>query len=99
MKTSPAIEECVLFCLAQTQLVAVVSPARQPADTAAIGEQLARTNAAFGRDEQIRRVVIARDRFSLANDLLTSQFKPRRGRILQTYQAEINDNHGGILAS
>jgi len=98
MKASPAIEECVLFCPTQTHLVAVVSPARQPADTAAIAEHLARTNAAFGRDEQIRRVVVARERFSVANDLLTSQFKPRRGRILETYRAEIHDNQGGIVA-
>lgn len=98
MKASPAIEECVLFCPAQTHLVAVVSPSRQPADEDAIAAQLALTNARVGRDEQIRRVVVARDRFSIENELLTSQFKPRRRRILETYEAEINDSRGGILA-
>jgi long-chain acyl-CoA synthetase len=98
MKASPAIEECVLFCPAQPHLVAVVSPAGEPADEAAIAAQLALTNASVGRDEQIRRVVVARDRFSVENELLTAQFKPRRRRILETYQAEIHDNQGGILA-
>ncbi len=98
LKTSPAIEECVLFCPTQTRLVAVVSPAQEPADEAAIAQQLARTNAAFGRDEQIRKVVIARHRFTVENNMLTSQFKPRRQQILDTYRAEIQADQGGILA-
>lgn len=98
LKTSPAIEECVLVSADRAHLVAVVSPASEPADEAAIAEQLARTNATFGRDEQIRKVVVARPRFSVDNETLTSQFKPRRGRILATYRAEIVDNRGGIHA-
>ncbi len=98
MKASAAIEECVLFCPAQTHLVAVVSPSQEPADEAAIAAQLALANSTAGRDEQIRRVVVARSRFSVENDLLTSQLKPRRGRILEAYHAEIHDNQGGILA-
>lgn len=96
LKTSPAIEECVLVCADRAHLVAVVSPAGEP-DEAAIAEQLARTNAAFGRDEQIRKVVVARP-FTVDNEMLTSQFKPRRGRILELYRAEIVDNRGGIHA-
>jgi long-chain acyl-CoA synthetase len=92
MKTSPAIEECVVFCPTQTHLVAVVSPAGEPADHAAITAQLASTNARFGRDEQIRRVVVARSRFTVENDLLTSQFKPKRKSILAAYRAEIFDS-------
>ena len=94
MKTSPAIEECVLFCPQQTQLVAVVSPAREPADEPAIAAQLAHTNATFGADEQISRVVVARDRFSIENGLLTSQFKPKRRRVLDSYRTEIYNHEG-----
>lgn len=99
MKTSPAIEECVVFCPTQTHLVAVVSPAQQPADESAIAAQLARTNATFGRDEQIKKVVVAHSRFSIENDLLTSQLKPKRSRILDTYRSEIYDTQGSVLCS
>jgi long-subunit acyl-CoA synthetase (AMP-forming) len=98
LKTCPAIEECVVLSADRAHLVAVVSPAAEPADEPAIAEQLARTNAAFGRDEQIRKVVVASPRFSVDDDTLTSQFKPRRNRILARYQAEIADNRGGIHA-
>jgi long-chain acyl-CoA synthetase len=98
MKASPAIEECVLFCPTQTHLVAVVSPAQEPADEAAIAAQLALTNASAAEDERIRRVVVARTRFTIENELLTSQYKPRRRRILDAYRSEIADNQGGIIA-
>jgi long-chain acyl-CoA synthetase len=90
LKASPAIEECVVFCPAQTHLVAVVSPAGEPADERAITARLASANATFSRDEQIKGVVIASERFSTANGMLTSQFKPRRQQILQAHWARIN---------
>jgi long-subunit acyl-CoA synthetase (AMP-forming) len=98
LKTSPAIEECVLVSADRAHLVAVVSPSGEPADEEAIAAQLASTNDAFGPDEQIRKVVVARPRFSVDNDMLTSQFKPRRNRILERYRAEIVDSRGGIHA-
>ncbi|MGH3373828.1 MAG: AMP-binding protein, partial [Actinoallomurus sp.] len=90
LKASAAIEDCVVFCPAQTHLVAVVSPSAEPADEAAIAAHVAASNAVLGHDEQIRNVVIAAPRFSVANGLLTSQFKPRRPRILDRYRTEIN---------
>ncbi|MGH3757371.1 AMP-binding protein [Actinophytocola sp.] len=98
LKTSPAIEECVLVSADRAHLVAVVSPSGEPADEEAIAAQLARTNDAFGRDEQIRKVVVAQPKFSVDNETLTSQFKPRRNRILELYRAEIVDSTGGIHA-
>jgi long-subunit acyl-CoA synthetase (AMP-forming) len=89
MKGSPAIQECVLYCPTQTYLVAVVSPAQQPADQEAIAARLADCNARFGADEQISRVVVARPPFSIGNDLLTNQFKPRRKHVFDAYRAEI----------
>ncbi|MYX28882.1 AMP-binding protein [Streptomyces sp. SID8381] len=98
MRTSPAIEECVVFCPAQTSLVAVVSPSSDTADLEAITAQLARTNASFGRDEQIRKVVVASPRPSIANGMLTSQFKPRRQAIFAAFQSQITNNQDGIHA-
>jgi long-subunit acyl-CoA synthetase (AMP-forming) len=89
LKAGAAIEECVVFCPAQTHLVAVVSPASEPAEEAAIAEQVARANAALGPDEQIRKVIVA-DRFSVEGGTLTSQFKPRRRRIFERYRSQIN---------
>jgi long-chain acyl-CoA synthetase len=89
LKASPAIEEAVVFCPTQTHLVAVVSPASEHADASAIAERLAACNAAFARDEQIKDLVIATERFSIANGLLTSQFKPRRPQILRTYAGQL----------
>jgi long-subunit acyl-CoA synthetase (AMP-forming) len=90
LRASAAIEECVVFCPTQTHLVAVVSPSSEPADEAAIAAHVARSNAVLERDEQISKVVIAEPRFSVEGGLLTSQFKPRRKRILDTYRAQIN---------
>ncbi|MFD6161626.1 AMP-binding protein [Nocardia sp. NPDC060256] len=91
MAASAAIEHCVVFCPTQTQLVAVVSPAAEPADEAAIAEHLAHTNAELERDERIGRVVIARPRFSIDNGLLSSQYKPKRSQILEQYRREIGE--------
>ncbi|MFJ4503139.1 AMP-binding protein [Streptomyces sp. NPDC088864] len=98
MRASPAVAECVLFCPTQTDLVAVVSPAALPADPDAVRAQLALTNAAFGRDERISRVVIADEPFSIDNDLLTSQYKPKRPRILAAYRTSLHDPKAGIHA-
>ena len=97
LRSSPAIAECVVLCPSQTHLVAVVSPAAEPADTAAIAAQLACTNAAFGADRQIRKVVVARP-FSVEDQLLTSQGKPHRKRILAAYRTQIIDSQKGIHA-
>jgi long-chain acyl-CoA synthetase len=43
-------------------------------------------------------VVVASPRLTVENGLLTSQFKPRRGRILETYRERIADAKGGIHA-
>jgi long-chain acyl-CoA synthetase len=88
LKASPAIDDCVVLCPTQTHLVAVVSPACDPPDEAAIAGRVASLNATFGADEQIKKLVIAPERFSVANDMLTSQFKPRRTRVAQAYLSQ-----------
>jgi long-chain acyl-CoA synthetase len=88
LKESPAIEECVVAGTGQSRLAAVVSPADDAPDTTAIAARVAAANAAFGADERISDVVIAPERFSVGNGMLTSQFKPRRRRIAETYLRE-----------
>jgi long-subunit acyl-CoA synthetase (AMP-forming) len=89
LKASKAIADAVIFCPTQTHLVAVISPADDPPDADAISAKLADCNAAFGHDEQIKDVVIASEPFSISNGLLTSQFKPRRKRIMAQYASQM----------
>lgn len=89
MKASSAVAECVVFCPSGAYLAAVVSPAGEPADEKAIAARLDNCNRAFGSDEQISRFVIAAAPFSIANGLLTNQFKPRRRQIFEAYRRQI----------
>ncbi len=96
LRASPEIEQCVVFCPTQTHLVAVVSPARQPADAEAIAAHLAEANEVLAPDERIHRVVVAGTPFSIGNGLLTSQYKPRRKEIFNMYQSEITSIGEGV---
>jgi long-subunit acyl-CoA synthetase (AMP-forming) len=87
LKASTAIEECIVACPGQSGLVAVISPASDTPDAAAIAARVAAANSAFGADERISGIVIAPERFSVGNGMLTSQFKPRRRRIAEAYLA------------
>jgi len=98
MKADPAIAECVLFCPGQTELVAVVSPARVPADREALTARLALTNAALTNDERISRMILADEPFSIDNGLLTSQYKPKRRQILAAHHAAVHNPEEGIHA-
>ncbi|MFJ8233151.1 AMP-binding protein [Streptomyces sp. NPDC094448] len=98
LRADPAVAECVVFCPGQTELVAVVSPAAVPADRTAISAHLERTNARLAADERISRAVVADEPFSIGNGLLTSQYKPRRARILDAYHAAVHDPSEGIHA-
>jgi long-chain acyl-CoA synthetase len=86
LKASPAVDECVVLCPpGQSRLVAVVSPASDPPDATAIRARVASAGAVFGGHERIGGVVIAPERFSIGNGMLTSQFKPRRQHIARAY--------------
>lgn len=98
LRASPAVHECVVLCPTQTHLVAVVSPATDPPDATAIETRVAAANAAFGKDEQIKEIVIAPERFSVANGMLTSQFKPRRRLISQAYWNPAGSHQGRASA-
>ncbi|TDD34949.1 AMP-dependent synthetase [Actinomadura sp. KC06] len=98
MKAHPAIAECVVYCPGETELVAVVSPARVPADTAAIAAHLDEVNRAGDPDERLRRVVVAAEPFSIANGLLTSQYKPKRRQVYAAHADQIADPKEGVHA-
>ncbi|HEX4829597.1 MAG TPA: AMP-binding protein, partial [Trebonia sp.] len=91
LKESPAIEECVVASPGQSRLAVIVSPAGDPPDADAIAAAVAAASAAFtadpayGQDARIAGIVIAPEPFSVANGMLTSQFKPRRRRIAEAY--------------
>ncbi len=98
MRRSPAIEECVLFSSGRSELVAVVSPAGEVPDEAAIAAQLKTANALGPRHERISRVIVAPEGFTIAGGLLSSQYKPLRPRIRTAFRTEIESAHAGIFA-
>ncbi|MEU3771931.1 AMP-binding protein [Streptomyces sp. NPDC032472] len=98
MRRSPAIEECVLFGSDRSELVAVVSPADEVPDEAAIAAQLETANALGPRHERISRVIVAPEPFTIASGLLSSQYKPLRPRIRAAFAAEIESAQAGIVA-
>jgi len=97
LRAHPAVHECVLFCPDQTALVAVVSPAGA-AGEASVADALAAANGDLRVDERISRAVLARPAFSIDNELLTSQYKPRRLHIYERYRDQIHDRDGGVHA-
>ncbi|WP_410579407.1 AMP-binding protein [Amycolatopsis sp. lyj-108] len=94
LRECPAVDECVIFCPSRTYLVAVVSAVGRPPDLDAITDWVTRTNATVERDERIAKIVLARERFSVANGQLTAQLKPRRAAILAAHENEVNDRTG-----
>ena len=96
LKSDRDVAECVLFCPAQTELVAVVSPVRVPVDREALAARLARANASLAADERISRIVVADPPFTIGNGLLTSQYKPKRRQILDAYHDAVHDPNEGI---
>lgn len=95
LRSSQLIDQAVVFCPTQTHLVAVVSPAGD-CGPAAIAAHLAQINQSLERDERIRRVVMVSEPFSIANGLLTSQYKPRRVEILARYEKVITAKGDGV---
>ena len=96
LKAFPAIEDCVVTNPSQRQLVAIVSPA-EPADSARVAAALREANAGLEHDERIAKAVLA-ERFTVANGLLSAQFKPRRQQIEARYRGLVLDPEEGIRA-
>lgn len=65
--------------------VAVLSPGSANCSTAGIAEAVASANLRLPDYAQVRRWLVAREPFSVANGLLTANGRPRRARILAEY--------------
>jgi long-subunit acyl-CoA synthetase (AMP-forming) len=89
LKDHPGVHECVLYGNGKPFLTALVSPASDAVDKASIESHLHATNATLFPEQQIRGLVIATERFSIDNGLLTSQFKPIRKEIYARLASEI----------
>lgn len=84
-REAPWVAECVVFCVAQSDLVAVLSLSLSRGEVFNIEELHQRVNAQGQRDERISSVIVADEAFSIENGLLTSQYKPIRSAIAQRY--------------
>jgi long-subunit acyl-CoA synthetase (AMP-forming) len=89
VKELSEVAECVVCCPREGHLVAVVSPHQEGADRLALEQQVMASNAGLSPDERFHRVVVATEPFSMANDQLSSQGKPRRRQIFERYRREI----------
>lgn len=94
VKTHPAVTECILYGAGKPFLTAVISPVDPSADGAEIRAHVATVNDGLAEAEQILRSVIVPEHFSIANGLLTSQYKPKRKDIYGRYRAIIEPQLG-----
>jgi len=93
IKSFPAVEECVLFGAGRPFLLAVVSAAAGGTRDG-IAAHIEDVNRTLGKDERVGGFIVAPNPFSIANGLLTSQYKPRRKAIFDAYAEEINRAYG-----
>ncbi|NRR32706.1 AMP-binding protein [Oxalobacteraceae bacterium] len=94
IKAHAAVQECVIFGAGKPFLVAVVAPAAEPADHAAIQLHLKQVNAGLQPDQRVGKIHVAERGFSVEGGLLTSQYKPKRKEIYQVYETDINRLYG-----
>jgi len=91
IRAHPAVEQCVLYGTGKPFLTALISPAGDPVDAASIQEFIEEMNATLLAEQRIHGIVIAGEKFSIENGLLTSQFKPVRKEIARRFAAELAD--------
>jgi long-chain acyl-CoA synthetase len=94
LKLCPEIEDCIVVGFGRDHLVAIVCPAHGEASRASIESHIRDCNGAAGADERIGGFLLADEPFSIANGLLTSQYKPRRRDILARYQDQVDRTYG-----
>lgn len=88
-REAPWVAECVIFCLEQRDLVAVLSPAGSLDEVTNVHGLRQQINARSQPDEQVCRTVVADEPFSIDNGLLTSQYKPIRRAIFERFQSRL----------
>lgn len=95
IKLHAGVHECILYGNGKSYLTALVSPAADGADQASIQAHIRSINQTLPAEHQIRGLVMAPESFSIENNLLTSQFKPKRKAIFSRFATEIEHVYGG----
>ena len=93
LKEHPEVHECILCGTGKPFLTVLVSPAVPVVNIAELEHHIDDMNRAALPEQQIKGLVIASERFSIENDLLTSQFKPKRRDIQRLYAREIESQY------
>ncbi|MET3134820.1 long-chain acyl-CoA synthetase [Oxalobacteraceae bacterium GrIS 1.11] len=91
IKAHAGVHDCVLYGSGKSFLTAVVSPATADVDRASIELHILSLNQTLPSENQIRGVMISPESFSIENNLLTSQFKPKRKEIFSRFAIEIEN--------
>ena len=89
LKEHPEVHECILCGTGKPFLTVLVSPAVPDMNLSSLKRHVEDINRTTLPEQQIKGLVVASERFSIENDLLTSQFKPKRRDIQRLYAREI----------
>jgi long-subunit acyl-CoA synthetase (AMP-forming) len=89
LRAHPGIHDCVLYGNGRLFLVAVVAPAAPGIDHGSLRRFVAELNSGLLAEQRVHALVVASERFTIDNGLLTGQYKPRRREICEHYAEEI----------
>ncbi|WP_331763793.1 AMP-binding protein (plasmid) [Streptomyces hirsutus] len=89
LRDHPAIHDCVLYGNGRKFLSAVISMTSDELDDAGLSRHVAEVNEQLLGEQRVHAVVIATERFSIENGLLTGLFKPKRRAIHQRHEREL----------
>jgi long-chain acyl-CoA synthetase len=81
IRAHPAVHECILYGTAKPFLTALISPADSTLDAASFQAFIDTLNATLTTEQRIHGVVVADEKFTVDNGLLTAQLKPVRKEI------------------
>jgi long-chain acyl-CoA synthetase len=90
IKRHPGVHECVLYGTGKPFLTALVSPGTAATSRANLDAFIHDMNLSLLPEQQIHALIVAAESFSLENNLLTSQFKPRRTEIHRHFARELD---------
>lgn len=96
IKEHQEISECVLYGSGKAYLIALVSPAKLPADVESITRHVRAVNDTLAQDERAMKTLILPEPLTIEGGLLTSQFKPKRKEIFKTFHNEIENLYGAV---
>ena len=89
LREHPEIHDCVLYGNGRRSLSAIISPASSDVDHGSLRRFVTELNGGLLAEQRIHALVVASERFTIDNGLLTAQFKPRRRDIHDRYAEEL----------